>query len=162
MDILRGCRRAPLDGDSSQRSVMLSLDGNGLSFNRLVVDLRFLVGRFELHDDGAESVVAAHDGDARLLDPVAVVEERLVRAVRQRILLTHGHTPDSVTYHLPSENCAFVGDSIIDGNVGLTKFPGGDQPTLIRSLETRILTLPADTTLLSGHSAPLTLREFLT
>ena len=96
-----------------------------------------------------------------LLDPVAVVEERLARAVRERILLTHGHTPDSVTYHLPSENCAFVGDSIIDGNVGLTKFPGGDQPTLIRSLETRILTLPADTTLLSGHSAPLTVREFL-
>lgn len=79
-----------------------------------------------------------------------------------RVLHTPGHTPDSVTYHLPSENCAFVGDSIIDGNVGLTKFPGGDQPTLIRSLETRILTLPADTTLLSGHSAPLTLREFLT
>jgi glyoxylase-like metal-dependent hydrolase (beta-lactamase superfamily II) len=79
-----------------------------------------------------------------------------------RVLHTPGHTPDSVTYHLPSENCAFVGDTIIDGNVGLTKFPGGDQPTLIRSLETRILTLPADTTLLSGHSAPLTLREFLT
>ena len=33
-----------------------------LSFNRLVVDLRFLVGRFELHDDGAKSIVAAHDG----------------------------------------------------------------------------------------------------
>ena len=78
-----------------------------------------------------------------------------------RVLYTPGHTPDSVTYHLPSENCAFVGDTIIDGNVGLTKFPGGDQPTLIRSLETRILTLPADTTLLSGHSAPLPLREFL-
>ena len=29
---------------------------------RLIVNLRFLVGRFELHDDGAESVVAAHDG----------------------------------------------------------------------------------------------------
>ena len=53
---------------------MFSLDGNGLSFNRLVVDLRFLVGRFELHDDGAESVVAAHDGDAGLLDPVVVVD----------------------------------------------------------------------------------------
>ena len=128
----------------------------------MVVDLRFFVGRFNLHDDGAESVVAAHDGDAGLLDPVAVVEERLVGAVRERILLTHGHTPDSVTYHLPSESCAFVGDSIIGGGIGLTKFPGGDQPTLIRSLETRILTLPADTTLLSGHSAPLTLREFLT
>ena len=35
-----------------------------LPFNRCVVDFRFLVGRFELHDDGAESVVAAHDGDA--------------------------------------------------------------------------------------------------
>ncbi len=79
-----------------------------------------------------------------------------------RVLYTPGHTPDSATYYLPSENCAFVGDSIIGGGIGLTKFPGGDQPTLIRSLETRILTLPADTTLLSGHSAPLPLREFLT
>ena len=119
----------------------------------LAGDFRFLVGRFELHDDGAETVVAAHDGD----------EVRLAAnpAYSIRVLHTPGHTPDSVTYHLPSENCAFVGDSIIDGNVGLTKFPGGDQPTLIRSLETRILTLPADTTLLSGHSAPLTVREFL-
>ena len=32
----------------------------------MVVDLRFLVCRFELHDDGAESVVAAHDGDVGL------------------------------------------------------------------------------------------------
>ena len=34
-----------------------------LPSNRFVVDLRFLVGCFELHDDGAESVVAAHNGD---------------------------------------------------------------------------------------------------
>ena len=115
-----------------------------LSFDRLVVDLRFLVGCFKFHYDWAKSVVTTHNGDAGFLDRVAVVEERLVRDVRERILLTHGHTPDSVTYHLPSENCAFVGDTIIDGNVGLTKFPGGDQPTLILSLETRILTLPAD------------------
>ncbi len=77
-----------------------------------------------------------------------------------RVLYTPGHTPDSVTYHLPSENCAFVGDTIIDRNVGLTKFPGGDQPTLIRSLETRILALPQDTTLLSGHSGPIVVADF--
>ena len=55
-----------------------------LPFNRLVVNLRFLVGRFELHDYGTKSVVAAHDGDAGRFDPVTVVEERLVRAMRQR------------------------------------------------------------------------------
>ena len=95
-------------------------------------------------DDGGEVSLAANPGFSL------------------RVLHTPGHTPDSATYYLPSESCAFVGDSIIGGGIGLTKFPGGDQPTLIRSLETRILTLPADTTLLSGHSAPLTLREFLT
>ena len=78
-----------------------------------------------------------------------------------RVLHTPGHTPDSVTYNLPSESCAFVGDSIIDGGIGLTKFPGGDQATLVQSLEARILTLPQDTTLLSGHSNPLTVRGFL-
>ena len=44
--------------------------------------------------------------------------------------------------------------------IGLTKFPGGDQPTLIRSLETRILALPQDTTLLSGHSGPIVVADF--
>ena len=77
-----------------------------------------------------------------------------------RVLYTPGHTPDSATYYLPSESCAFVGDSIIGGGIGLTKFPGGDQPTLIRSLETRILALPQDTTLLSGHSGPIVVADF--
>ena len=45
-----------------------------LPFNRCVVDLRLFAGRFELHDDRAKAVVAACDGDAGLLDPVAVVD----------------------------------------------------------------------------------------
>ncbi|MBQ1510275.1 MAG: hypothetical protein IIZ54_05210 [Selenomonadaceae bacterium] len=41
---------------------------------------------------------------------------------------------------------------------GLTHFYGGDEATLMQSVTRRILTLPEDTVLLSGHSEPTTVR----
>ena len=49
-----------------------------------VVDDGLFIRAFQLEDDGAQTVVAAYDGHARRFDPVAVVEEFVTRAVRQR------------------------------------------------------------------------------
>ena len=77
-----------------------------------------------------------------------------------RVLHTPGHTPDSVAYYSSADGCAFVGDAIIDGGIGITKFPGGDYVALVHSLQTRILTLPQKTMLLSGHSEPIAVAAF--
>ena len=67
-----------------------------------------------------------------------------------------GHTTDGAIYYSAADSVAFVGDSIFQGSYGRTDFPGGDEKILFDNLKSRVLTLPDDTVLLSGHSAPTT------
>lgn len=76
-----------------------------------------------------------------------------------KVIHTPGHTPGSVTYYSPVEKAAFVGDTLYDHGPGLTQFPGGNRRELEESIITKILTLPDDTLLLSGHSSPITVAE---
>lgn len=75
------------------------------------------------------------------------------------ILETPGHTEDSVTLYSREDHLAFVGDTIFaGGSYGNTSFPGGSLPVLLKSLQ-KILSLPDDTVLYSGHSQPTTVAE---
>ena len=77
-----------------------------------------------------------------------------------RLVPTPGHTEDGVMYVAETEpHLAFVGDTIFLASYGATHFPGGDERTLLASIQERILTLPDDTYLLSGHSEPTTVGE---
>ena len=76
-----------------------------------------------------------------------------------KVIYTPGHTPGSVTYYSPEERVAFVGDTLYQHGPGLTNFPGGNRVELENSIINKILTLPADTVLLSGHSSPITVEQ---
>lgn len=76
-----------------------------------------------------------------------------------KVIHTPGHTPGSVTFYSPEERVAFVGDTLYQHGPGLTNFPGGNRHELEESIVNRILTLPDDTLLLSGHSSPITVAE---
>lgn len=76
-----------------------------------------------------------------------------------KVIATPGHTPGSVTYYAPEEKAAFVGDTLYEHGPGLTNFPGGNRRELEQSIINRILTLPPDTVLLSGHSSPITVAQ---
>ncbi len=76
-----------------------------------------------------------------------------------RVIHTPGHTPGSVTYYAPEDGAAFVGDTLYEHGPGLTHFPGGDRHLLEDSIIHKILTLPDDTILLSGHSSPITVGQ---
>lgn len=87
-------------------------------------------------------------------------------ACRLHLTATPGHTEDGCSYiseaaanRTDGDRLAFVGDTIFRASYGATHFPGGDEPTLMQSIKTRLLTLPADTLLLSGHSEPTTVGE---
>ena len=75
------------------------------------------------------------------------------------VLHTPGHTPDSCVFVDRENRLAFVGDTIFRGTVGATHFPGGDEAALFRSIREKILTLPEDFRLYSGHSLPTTVGE---
>jgi glyoxylase-like metal-dependent hydrolase (beta-lactamase superfamily II) len=67
-----------------------------------------------------------------------------------------GHTADGCIYYSAQDKVAFVGDSVFKSSYGRTDLPGGDAQQLLQGIVRHILTLPADTTLLSGHSEPTT------
>lgn len=70
-----------------------------------------------------------------------------------------GHTTDSAIFYSKNDSVAFVGDSIFLNSVGRTDLPGGDEIILYKNLREKIFTLPDDTVLLSGHSAPTTVER---
>lgn len=65
-----------------------------------------------------------------------------------------GHSPGHVI--LVGDGVALVGDVIFLGSIGRTDLPGGDLPTLMRSIREQVLTLPDATTLHTGHGPDTT------
>ncbi len=66
---------------------------------------------------------------------------------------TPGHSPGGICLY--AEGLAFTGDTIFAGSVGRTDFPGGDINKLRDSFR-RILSLPEETKILSGHGPATT------
>lgn len=69
---------------------------------------------------------------------------------------TPGHTEGSVTFRSPyagdgASQVMFSGDLLFAGSIGRTDLPGGDHPTMLRSLRDKVLTLPDDIVVLPGH-----------
>ncbi len=70
---------------------------------------------------------------------------------------TPGHTPGSVTFRADYPDVAeisqvmFAGDLLFEGSIGRTDLPGGDHPTMLRSLRNKVLTLSDDVVVLPGH-----------
>ena len=73
-------------------------------------------------------------------------------------LETPGHTPGGVCWHVPSENLLFTGDTLFAGSAGRTDLPGGDYPTLLRSLR-RLAALPGSPVIHPGHGPSTTLDD---
>jgi hydroxyacylglutathione hydrolase len=73
------------------------------------------------------------------------------------VIFTPGHSPGHVTYGLPAQEAIFSGDVLFQGSVGRVDLPGGDWPTLLRSIETLVDRFPEETTVYPGHMGLTTL-----
>jgi hydroxyacylglutathione hydrolase len=67
---------------------------------------------------------------------------------------TPGHSPGHVCFI--GDGFAFVGDCVFAGSIGRTDLQGGDYRTLIESINEKLLTLPDETILYSGHGPATT------
>src|SRR3954466_1223144 len=83
-----------------------------------------------------------------VLEDDTVIE---VGRLRLRTILTPGHTPGSMCFLLEGSPILFSGDTLFPGGPGNTKFEGGDFPTIIEAIDTRLFSRPADTIVLPGH-----------
>jgi hydroxyacylglutathione hydrolase len=62
-----------------------------------------------------------------------------------------GHSPDSITFYLEDAGVVFVGDALFAGSVGRCDLPGGDFDQLIDAIRAKLLVLPDQTRVYSGH-----------
>lgn len=67
------------------------------------------------------------------------------------VLFTPGHSPGHVSFYFSKENTLISGDALFAGSIGRTDLPGGNHRELITSIKERILPLPDETRVLSGH-----------
>jgi glyoxylase-like metal-dependent hydrolase (beta-lactamase superfamily II) len=73
------------------------------------------------------------------------------------VIATPGHAPGHVTYSVRGENAVFSGDVLFQSSVGRVDLPGGDGPTLLRSIQGLLESHPEETTVYPGHMGPTTL-----
>ncbi|HNY31700.1 MAG TPA: MBL fold metallo-hydrolase [Fibrobacteria bacterium] len=76
-----------------------------------------------------------------------------------KVLHTPGHTPGQVAYFMESLGLVVVGDTLFQGSVGRTDFPGGSFPQLERSIRTHLYTLPEGTVVVPGHGDTTTIGD---
>jgi glyoxylase-like metal-dependent hydrolase (beta-lactamase superfamily II) len=74
-------------------------------------------------------------------------------------ILVPGHSPGSLSFYSPKAGFVITGDALFQGSIGRTDLPGGDYDTLINAIQSRLLTLPPETTVYPGHGDPTTIGE---
>lgn len=91
--------------------------------------------------------------DAELTDG----QELTVAGTTLTVLHTPGHAPGAVCLYAPELATVFTGDTLFQGGPGATGRSFSSFPTIIDSIRDRLLTLPGDTAVRTGHGDPTTI-----
>lgn len=89
-----------------------------------------------------------HDGDTII-----------VGGMELRVLHTPGHSPGSVCFYEPNEKILFSGDTLFRHGMGRTDLRGGDYAAIVCSIRQKLMTLPDETVVYTGHGLPTTIGE---
>jgi hydroxyacylglutathione hydrolase len=73
------------------------------------------------------------------------------------VLFTPGHCSGHIAFYNEAHKVLISGDCLFRESIGRTDLPGGDWDTLIESIQTKLFTLPEDTTVYSGHGQETTI-----
>lgn len=76
-----------------------------------------------------------------------------------QVLHVPGHSPGGLAFYLSQSGLLISGDTIFNGSVGRTDLMGGDMAQLINSIHEKILTLPDETVIASGHGPTTTIAD---
>lgn len=84
-------------------------------------------------------------------------QEVPVAGTTLRVLHTPGHAPGAVCFYAPGLGAVFTGDTLFSGGPGATGRSYSDFDVIVESIRTRLLTLPDDTTVHTGHGDSTTI-----
>jgi len=97
--------------------------------------------------------VASLPADKTLKDGDAIRFGKIVL----RVLHTPGHSKGGIS--LVGDDCVFVGDTLFQGSIGRTDFPGGSYKEIIKSIKEKLATLPDHFIAYTGHGPATTIGQ---
>ena len=133
-----------------------------------------------LRDRSGDIKVAIHTDDAQMItDPVknlsimtgvgftSAAADVIIQAegpiefagIRFEVLHTPGHTPGGICLYCPDVGILFSGDALFADSIGRTDFPGGNYAQLIDSIKSKLLALPDETIVYTGHGPTTTIGD---
>ncbi len=92
----------------------------------------------------------------RYIEDEEIIE---VGGLRLRALYTPGHAPGHLAFYEENAGIVLSGDALFAGSVGRVDLPGGNMEVLMKSIQERLLTLPDETLVYSGHGPRTTIGE---
>ena len=110
--------------------------------------------------------VYLHPADTMLWDvvnagvtftPLADGDVVSVAGLDTHVIHTPGHSPGGVCLYVPELGVLLSGDTLFHGGPGATGRSFSDFPTILDSIRERLLTLPAETRVLTGHGDETTI-----
>ncbi|TDC02908.1 MBL fold metallo-hydrolase [Nonomuraea longispora] len=90
-------------------------------------------------------------GDSLAYEPLADGEKITLGGTTLQILHTPGHAPGAVCVYAPDLGALFSGDTLFKGGPGATGRSYSSFDTIIASIRERLLTLPPETVVHTGH-----------
>jgi glyoxylase-like metal-dependent hydrolase (beta-lactamase superfamily II) len=116
--------------------------------------------------DAVDAPIWLHPADRMLWDVVWPTETpdhetrdgELIEVGGHRLHVVHtpGHSPGCCCFHDADHGTVFSGDTLFCGGPGATGRSYSDEPTIIRSIRDRLLALPDDTVVHTGHGESTT------
>jgi glyoxylase-like metal-dependent hydrolase (beta-lactamase superfamily II) len=82
-----------------------------------------------------------------------------VAGTELRVLHTPGHSPGACSFHAPELGLVFTGDTLFAGGPGATGRSYSDFGTILDSIRSRLLTLPPETVVHTGHGDSTTIGD---
>ncbi len=89
--------------------------------------------------------------------PIADGDSFEVAGIRLLALHTPGHSPGSTCFHAQGLGTVFSGDTLFNGGPGATGRSYSDFPTIVTSIKNRLLVLPGETIVNTGHGDSTTI-----
>lgn len=170
---------AVIDPGGNARAILNLLEEDGLKVQYIINTHGHIdhIGANQAIKDATGAKILIHENDAKMLvNPVSnfsfmmgskvisppaeqFIQEgdiiKIGNTVELEVIHTPGHSPGGIC--LKTGNIIFVGDTLFQGSIGRTDFPGGSYKQLIQNIKEKLFRYDDDTICYPGHGPATTI-----